>query len=105
MMPESPWEWIELRTLCGEVDYVKGRCKHLAITPVDLILTGEVVAQLCLNCNTQLPAEWQPEMLTFAGSRAFADLRCENCAVTTDVSPCRACRRQHPPNPGRRKIY
>lgn len=50
------WEWAEIG-IVGEVavHYVKVRCLHLETVPVDL-LSGEVIAQLCLTCDTPLPA-------------------------------------------------
>lgn len=35
----------------------KGECAHLSAVPVD-ISTGETVAFLCAECDTQLPADW-----------------------------------------------
>ncbi len=37
-----------------------GPCAHAAAEPVDLLLTGETVAWLCLGCGRQLPAGWKP---------------------------------------------
>jgi hypothetical protein len=49
------WEWHEVTLLSepGPV-YIKGRCRHTEVVPVES--AGEVVAQLCLTCDTQLPA-------------------------------------------------
>jgi hypothetical protein len=44
------------------------RCYHYEVVPVDLALTGEVVAKLCTNCWEQLPRDWSWEA---------ADLRME----------------------------
>lgn len=33
---------------------------HANTVPVELVATGERVAVLCLDCDTQLPAEWEP---------------------------------------------
>lgn len=41
-------------------------CSHYRVTPVEtegipeLDLLPEVVAYLCLDCDTALPAEWEP---------------------------------------------
>jgi len=58
------WEWVEVTELdSAEPQYVKGRCRHLEVEPVE---TGsgvddiEVVAHLCRTCDAQLPAEWKP---------------------------------------------
>lgn len=50
------WEWLEVRQL-GRVEptYVKGPCRHLDVVPVES--GGELVAQLCLTCDAQLPGE------------------------------------------------
>ncbi len=49
------WEWRDVTAL-GDLEprYVKIRCNHLDTVPVDL-LTGQVVARLCLTCDAQLP--------------------------------------------------
>src|SRR5690242_11031829 len=36
------WEWTETRTLAGRVHYLRGRCHHLEVVPVES--GGEVVA-------------------------------------------------------------
>ena len=47
------WEWSEHRRLCDvEPTYIKVRCRHLDVVPVDS--GGEVVAGLCLTCDQQL---------------------------------------------------
>ena len=35
-----------------------GSCAHAGAVPVDLLLTGEIVAWLCPDCGRQLPAGW-----------------------------------------------
>lgn len=35
-------------------------CRHAHIVPVTLTLTGELVANICLDCDRQLAAEWNP---------------------------------------------
>lgn len=54
------WEWVEApRSLCSPAPtYVKGRCLHTEVVPVEA--GGEVVAHLCLTCDEQLPEEWKP---------------------------------------------
>jgi hypothetical protein len=49
------WEWIEATT-CSDPGprWVRARCRHLEVIPVEG-LSGEVVAHLCLTCDTQLP--------------------------------------------------
>jgi hypothetical protein len=53
------WDWIEV-TEYGQRKpaYIKGQCNHLEVVPVTAL--GETVAHLCLTCDQQLPAEWQP---------------------------------------------
>lgn len=36
-------------------------CLHEAAVPVELLATGERVAQLCPHCWAQLPVDWIPE--------------------------------------------
>lgn len=53
------WEWTEVRRMCDVAPtYIKGRCLHTEVVTVEA--GGEVVAQLCQTCDTQLPAQWQP---------------------------------------------
>jgi hypothetical protein len=62
------WEWVEdARFGSADVTYVKGRCRHLDVVPVEAaadalaVALGEddgarsVVAHLCLTCDLQLP--------------------------------------------------
>lgn len=37
---------------------VLGGCPHREPVPVESIVTGEVVAALCVECDAQLPAKW-----------------------------------------------
>lgn len=37
---------------------VLGGCPHREPVPVESIVTGEVVAALCVECDAQLPARW-----------------------------------------------
>jgi hypothetical protein len=37
-------------------NYVKGRCNHLEVEPVEDV-NGDLVAHLCRTCDTQFPAE------------------------------------------------
>lgn len=63
-MLDDRWEWVEMTRLCDpEPRYVRGRCRHLDVVPVESVVTGELVAHLCLTCDAQLPAEWHPERL------------------------------------------
>ena len=47
------WEWVEVTVLSdpGPV-YIKARCLHTEVVPI-FSVTDEVVAQLCLTCDTQ----------------------------------------------------
>jgi hypothetical protein len=40
----------------GQRDPGEKWCAHLRTVPVTLTLTGELVAELCLDCDQQLPA-------------------------------------------------
>lgn len=63
---DDRWEWIEERTFGSpEPQYVRGRCRHREVVPVESLgVLGpvEVVAHLCLTCDAQLPAEWLPDL-------------------------------------------
>ena len=49
------WDWHEVTAIGDrERQYVKGLCRHLETVPVESA-AGEVVAQLCRTCDTQLP--------------------------------------------------
>ncbi len=53
---DTRYEWRELRSLDGRVRWVRGRCLHVHVVPVES--GGETVAHLCLVCDEQLPEEW-----------------------------------------------
>jgi hypothetical protein len=50
------WDWIEVSTW-GDPGplYVKGACRHVDVVPVESVVDGQVLAQLCLTCDAQLP--------------------------------------------------
>lgn len=50
------WEWIDVTTVAGPPEYVKGACHHLTPAEVRSTVTGELLAYLCPDCNAQLPA-------------------------------------------------
>ena len=49
------WEWKLVRGVGVPDRWVKVRCLHTEVERVKSV-TGEVVAQLCLTCDTQFPA-------------------------------------------------
>jgi hypothetical protein len=49
------WEWRMVQRLGMPDLWLKVRCLHTEIIPVES-MAGEVVAQLCLTCDTQFPA-------------------------------------------------
>jgi hypothetical protein len=49
------WEWRLVRRLGMPDEWVRGRCLHTEVEPVESA-AGEAVAQLCLTCDTQFPA-------------------------------------------------
>lgn len=53
---DSRWAWIEV-TYFGESGsrWVKGHCLHIDVVPVESVVDGQVIAQLCLTCDAQLP--------------------------------------------------
>jgi hypothetical protein len=50
------WEWIEITTYGYGTEYLRGACRHLTPVEVRSTLTGELLAHLCPDCDTQLPA-------------------------------------------------
>jgi hypothetical protein len=54
------WEWtVAPRRMCDvQPTYIRGRCLHTEVVPVEA--GGEVVAYLCLTCDTQLFEGWRP---------------------------------------------
>jgi len=55
-------EWIDITPVGSrEPVYIPGRCHHLATVPVDSV-TGRIVAELCIMCDTQLPAGYSASM-------------------------------------------
>lgn len=55
------WEWINVTTIGGDPEYVKGACRHLTPTEVRSVVTNELLAHLCPDCDAQLPAEWRAD--------------------------------------------
>jgi hypothetical protein len=53
------WDWINTTTYGGAPEYIKGACRHLTPVEVRGVVNGELLAQLCPDCDTQLPAEWR----------------------------------------------
>jgi hypothetical protein len=48
------WEWHLVQRLGMPDVWIKIRCLHTEVVPVESV-AGTVVAQLCLTCDTQLP--------------------------------------------------
>lgn len=46
------WEWELVRETGKPDEWVKVRCRHLEVVPVDSV-DGSIPAQLCLTCDTQ----------------------------------------------------
>lgn len=46
------WDWVEISTF-GQPgpEYIRGECRHTEIVPVES--GGELVAKLCVTCDTQ----------------------------------------------------
>lgn len=45
------------------VAYVYGACEHRNTVPVEVsALWAEIVAHLCLDCDAQLPEDWEPDV-------------------------------------------
>lgn len=52
--PDPRWEWAVITSGDGRLSrMVRVQCNHLEVVPVRA--GGEVVASLCLTCDTQLP--------------------------------------------------
>lgn len=61
-MTDPRWDWAEVTALGDqEPRYVKVRCNHLETVPVESLVTGEMLATLCLTCDAQLEAHHRPE--------------------------------------------
>lgn len=59
--PDDPrWQWIHVPDVSNWDQWIKGECNHLAPAPVHAQPTGELVAWLCSDCDTQLPAHERP---------------------------------------------
>lgn len=41
------------------VAWIPEPCEHHDTVPVEAVVTGEVVAHLCVGCDTQLPPDWR----------------------------------------------
>jgi hypothetical protein len=53
------WEWIELPTVGGPSEWIRGACNHLEPVEVRSTVDGELLALLCTDCDTQFPADWR----------------------------------------------
>ncbi|WP_330479878.1 hypothetical protein OG301_39395 (plasmid) [Streptomyces platensis] len=51
------WEWISVGTVDEPDQWVKGHCRHLEPTPVYAHPNGDHVANLCPDCDKQLPVD------------------------------------------------
>lgn len=53
-------EHLDVTRFGRQPEYVLGRCLHNEdVVDVDSIVTGEILARLCVDCGTQLPAGWK----------------------------------------------
>lgn len=50
-------------------------CQHKHVVPVRLTLTGELVANICLDCDRQLAAGWNPLYPTERAARPEPERR------------------------------
>jgi hypothetical protein len=70
------WEWHHVCSADGTLDrWVRGGCNHLEVVNVDVALTGEVVARLCVTCDTQLPPPREPPPVTMRVDRSWQRLQ------------------------------
>ncbi|MFF5404602.1 hypothetical protein ACFY8K_16825 [Streptomyces misionensis] len=53
---DARWEWIDVTGLDGRPEYVRGACRHLTPAEVRSVVTDELLAYLCPDCDAQLPA-------------------------------------------------
>lgn len=58
--PNDPrFEWVETLTPDGRSEFIRGACNHLEPVEVRSTVDGELLAYLCPDCDTQLPANWK----------------------------------------------
>lgn len=58
---DDDWEWIDTRRLGDQGPRpIRGACLHRTRVPVESVVDGEVLAQLCTVCSEQLPVGWAP---------------------------------------------
>ncbi len=98
------WEWCETMAFGrSEPRYIKVRCNHLDTVPVDL-LTGEVVARLCLTCDASLPPSAADVPLTHDHG---PELNCQACYQSEPpqfAAQAPQSRRIAGEQPGRRRL-
>jgi hypothetical protein len=58
--PKMPQFGISAAMANARLQAALGPCAHPNAVPVEALVTGERVAALCPDCDTQLPAEWEP---------------------------------------------
>lgn len=58
MIPLDPhWNWVNVQALGDPAPvYIRCECLHLETVPVTLLITGELVAEICITCEAQLSA-------------------------------------------------
>lgn len=55
--PDDPrFEWVQVLDAGGRTEWVRGACNHLEPVEVRGVVDGELLAFLCTDCDTQLPA-------------------------------------------------
>lgn len=71
---DDRYEWIDVSTLSGHEEWIRGRCLHRDLQPVHEEITGDLVAWLCPDCDQQFVEESYREFAKQTLSRA-ASLR------------------------------
>lgn len=80
---DSRWEWHRTQAFGMRDRYVRSRCKHLEVVPVDSIVTGETLAWLCVTCDEQLAQRPESAYCTFTNAE---QQRFDSLAAQYDVT-------------------
>lgn len=60
--PRFDWHEVDVSAMGGPPRSLvfRGACRHVCRTPVATV-AGELVGQLCLTCDAEIPVGWEPE--------------------------------------------
>jgi hypothetical protein len=86
--PDDPrFEWIEIPTMGGPSEWIRGACRHHEPVEVRSVVDGELLAYLCPDCDTQLPANQRDSVMSERVTVRVVLLFGDQAEVVADVPP------------------